>query len=118
MDINPILTDLKAELSRITQAIAAIEALGTGSATPGTTTAAKPAPQPGKRRRMSAAGRKRISEATKARWAAKRKAFAKPAAGKPATKATSGRRKMSPAARKRISEAAKKRWAARKAKAA
>ena len=77
MDTRTILADLKAELSRITQAIAAIEALGTGAATPEATTAARPAPQPGKRRRMSTAGRRRISEATKARWAARRKATAK-----------------------------------------
>jgi hypothetical protein len=50
----------------------------------------------------------------KKRWAAKRKA-----AAKPAPKKTSGRRTMSVAARKRISEATKKRWAAyRKAKTA
>jgi hypothetical protein len=45
----------------------------------------------------------------KARWAARRKQAAKPAAKK-----TSVRRTMSPAARKRISEMMKKRWAAAK----
>jgi hypothetical protein len=67
MDIKPILTDLKAELNRINQAIAALGSLdGTVTAT---TPAAIAAPKRGGRRRMSAAGRKRISEATKARWA-------------------------------------------------
>ena len=125
MDINPILTDLKAELNRITQAIAAIEALdGTRTATPGaTTSAAKPGLQAGKRRRMSAAGRKRISEATKARWVVRRKQVAPGAANsvaaRPAAKKTSGRRTMSPASRKKIADAQRKRWAAvKKAKTA
>jgi hypothetical protein len=49
----------------------------------------------------------------KARWAARRKA-----AAKPVTKKTSGRRTMSPAARKKIAEAQRKRWAAQKKAAA
>ena len=121
MDTRQILSDLHTELNRINQAIAALEALdGTGTATPITTTAAaKPGLQAGKRRRMSAAGRKRISEATKARWAAKRKAGEKPAATKPAPKATGVRRKMSAASRKKIAEAQRARWAAvKKAKSA
>jgi hypothetical protein len=107
MDIKPILTDLKAELNRLNQAIAALESLG-GTA-PATTPAAIAAPKRGVRRRISAAGRKRISEAAKARWAARRKQ-----AAKPAPKQTRGRRTMSAAARKKIAEAQRKRWAARK----
>ena len=115
MDTRTILADLRAELNRLNQAIAALESLD-GTA-PATTPAAIAAPKRGGRRRMSAAGRKRISEATKARWAAKRMAVAKPAAAKraaakPATKATSSRRTMSPAARKKIAAAQRKRWAA------
>jgi hypothetical protein len=120
MDTRTILADLKAELNRITQAIAALEMLD-GTA-PATTPAAIAAPKRGGRRRMSAAGRKRISEATKARWAARRKqatpGAAKSVAAKPATKAASGRRKMSPAARKKIAEAQRARWAAQKKAAA
>jgi hypothetical protein len=56
---------------------------------------------------MSAAGRKRISEATKARWAKWRKAAA------PAKKAAPTRH-MSAATKKRLSLLAKKRWAVRK----
>jgi hypothetical protein len=107
-----ILADLRIELNRLNQAIAALESLdGTATAT---TPAAKAAPKRGGRRRMSAAGRKRISEAVKARWAARRTQAAKPAAKK-----TSVRRTMSAAARKKIAEAQRKRWAAyRKAKTA
>jgi hypothetical protein len=80
MDTKNILADLRAEFSRLTKAIAVLESLdGTVTAT---TPTAKAAPKRGGRRRMSAAGRKRISEATKARWEAKRKAVAKPAAAK------------------------------------
>jgi hypothetical protein len=108
MDINPILTDLKAELNRINQAIAALESLdGTATAT---TPAAKAAPNRGGRRKgISAAGRKRISEAAKARWAARRKQVAKPA-----SKKTTGRRTVSAASRKKMAEAQRKRWAAQK----
>jgi len=45
----------------------------------------------------------------KKRWAARRKA-----AAKPASKKASVRRTMSPAAQKKIAEAAKKRWAERR----
>jgi hypothetical protein len=107
MDTRTILADLKAELSRITQAIAALESLdGTATAT---TPAAKAAPKRGGRRRISAAGRKRISEAAKARWAARRKQVAKPDAKK-----TTGRRTVSAASRKKMAEAQRKRWAAAK----
>jgi hypothetical protein len=107
MDIKPILTGLKAELNRLNQAIAALESLdGTATAT---TPAAKAAPKRGGRRRMSAAGRKRISEATKARWAAKRKQAATPTSSK-----TGAHKPMSAATKKRLSLLAKRRWAARK----
>jgi len=107
MDIKPILTDLKAELNRLNQAIAALESLG-GTA-PATTPAAIAAPKRGVRRRISAAGRKRISEAAKARWAARRKGVAKPTSTK-----TGARKPMSAATKKRLSLLTKRRWAARK----
>jgi hypothetical protein len=112
MDINPILTELKAELNRLDQAIAALESLdGTAIAT---TPAANTVSTQPKKRRLTPAGRKRLSAMMKARWAARRKQ-----AAKPATKKTSGRRTMSAAARKKIAAAQRKRWAAvKKAKAA
>jgi hypothetical protein len=61
---------------------------------------------PGRKRRMSAAGRARIIAAQKARWA-------KFKSGKPAKKA---KRSMNASARARIAAAARARWA--KAKAA
>ena len=59
------------------------------------------------RRKMSAAARKRIAAAQKARWAK-----AKAEAGTP--KQPRPKRKLSAAGRKAISEAAKKRWAAKR----
>jgi biopolymer transport protein ExbB/TolQ len=56
---------------------------------------------------MSAAARKRISEAMKQRWAQRK--------GKSATKKAASKRKpMSPAARKKLSALMKARWAQRK----
>jgi hypothetical protein len=72
MNIGDILQQLKAERNRLSSAIAALGALD-GSKAP---RRAEPTSQTTSRRRrhrMSAAGRKRISETMKARWAARRK---------------------------------------------
>ena len=107
MNIKPILTDLKAELNRFNQAIAALESLdGAPSAT---TPTAKAATAHAKKRGLTPAGRRRLSEKMKARWAARRKQVAKPAP----TKKTA-HKPMSAATKKRLSVLAKRRWAARK----
>lgn len=82
MDTKQLLSELRAERDRITQAISAIESLdGAGNRADGRSKAARAgraaATQPAPRRRMSAASRKRISEAAKKRWAERRKAAAK-----------------------------------------
>ena len=105
MDTKQILAELRIELNRLNQAIAALESLdGTATAT---TPIAKAAPKQSKKRGLTPAGRRRLSAMMKARWAARRKQVAAPAPQK-----TSGRRTMSPAARKKIAEAQRKRWAA------
>ncbi len=106
MDTKIILTDLRAELTRLNQAIAALESLD-GTVTV-TNPAAKAAPKQSKRRGLTPAGRRRISEMMKARWAARRKQVAKPVTNKAAHKP------MSAATKKRLSLLAKRRWAARK----
>ena len=107
METAKILEELREKLNRINQAISTFESLdGTVTAT---APAAIAAPKRGGRRRMSAAGRKRISEATKARWAAKRKQAATPTSSK-----TGAHKPMSAATKKRLSLLAKRRWAARK----
>jgi len=80
MDIKQMLADLIAERDRIDQAIAALQQLDTTSerTTEPARTAAKKIAAPAKkgrggRRQMSAAGRKRISEMMKRRWAERRK---------------------------------------------
>jgi hypothetical protein len=97
MDTNRILAELRAERQRIDQAIIALESLDHAGAS--TARAASP-----KRRHMSAAGRKAISDAAKAMWAERKKK-------------TRPRRHMSAATRKRLSALAKQRWAERKKKA-
>jgi hypothetical protein len=107
MDIQTIVSDLKAERNRIDQAISALEGLTSGSSPRrGRPPKPKQAVASSKNRRgMSAAARKRISEAMKKRWAKWH--------GKSAPK----RKPMSPAARKRLSEMMKKRWAEKAKKA-
>ncbi len=114
MDTRTILADLRAELDRIDQAIAALESLdGTPTAAPGATIpAAKTAPkQPGKRR-LSPAARKRISEAAKKRWAERKATTA--LIGRTAPKQPGVRRTVSAASRKKMAEAQRKRWASQK----
>ena len=103
MDVKRILAELSEEREQIDRAITALESLDYAGASIRRRRAGRPA-----RRRwhMSAAGRKRISEAAKAMWARRRKK-----AGK-----TSTTRRMSAATRKRLSELAKQRWAERKRK--
>lgn len=74
-------------------------------------TAATPEAPKGKRRKMSAAARKRIGDAQRKRWAASKKAAEPPA---PAA-APKPKRKLSKAGRANIVAATKKRWAAVKA---
>ena len=108
MEIQTLVSELKAERDRIDQAIAALEGLSSSApARRGRPPKAKRASAAGKARTMSPAARKRISEAMKKRWASWH--------GKSAPK----RKPMSPAARKRLSEMMKKRWEEqKKAKAA
>ena len=68
-----------------------------------------------RKRGMSAAGRRRIAAAQKARWA---KAKAEAGLSAPATPtAPKAKRKLSEAGRKAISEATKRRWALKRAEA-
>jgi hypothetical protein len=115
MDTTQILSDLRDELDRVTRAIAALESLN-GTGTPAvrrgrpkggaTFEFRADAPRRG-RRRISAAGRKRIAEAKRLWWAQHKKGAV------PAKKAAPARH-MSAATKKRLSALAKARWAARK----
>src|ERR1039458_4489493 len=86
--------------------IAELRALLPGG--PAQTASATPEPTKPKRRKMSAAARKRIGDAQRKRWAASKGE----AELRPKTVTAKPKRKMSAAGRKAISEATKKRWAA------
>ena len=109
MNLQEVVNQLRAERDRIDQAITALE--GPSARRPGRP--AKTVAGSGIRRVMSAAARKRISEAMKARWASRKKGKPPTKPAKPAAK-KSARRPMSPAARKKLSALMKARWAARK----
>jgi hypothetical protein len=96
MSIGQIVTELKAERERINAAIKALTAL---TVTPRT--------NPKVKHTMSAAGRRKISLAQKARWA-KRASDGKAGTVKP-------KRTMSTAARRKIAAAQRARWAKVKA---
>ena len=99
MNTERILAELRAERQRIDQAITALGSLDHAGRN---TTATRTSKQKRGRHRMSAAGRKRISEAVKAMWARRKKARTT--------------RHMSAATRKRLSELAKQRWVERRKK--
>ena len=102
MDIDRILSELRSERDRIGRAInALLEGAGLAAAP----TRGRPR---GRGKGITAAGRKRLSEAMKARWAARRTKTSAKAAPAASRKRRGG---MSPAGRKRIAEAMKRRWA-------
>jgi hypothetical protein len=76
MNLDTIISELKAERDRINQAIAALE--GVGNRRRSTSRTTLPLAQQRKRRgRMSAAARKRMSEQMKKRWAERKRAEAR-----------------------------------------
>jgi hypothetical protein len=108
MDIQIIVSDLKAERNRIDEAISALEGLTSAALRRGRPP--KATSSDGKHRQMSPAARKRISEAMKQRWAKWK--------GESVPKRAIGRPSMSAAAGKKLSVLMKARWAAKqKAKA-
>ena len=109
MDIESVVTALKQQRARIDQAIAALEGTGRGGRRGRPPKRVSAAGRSG--RRMSAAARKRISQAMKARWA---KWKGKSAPKKSAPAKTKAGPTMSAAGRKKLSELMKARWAAKK----
>lgn len=114
MDVQSIVAQLREEVSRIEQAIAALVGMGSQPARRGRPPKSGQAKAAGgKRRAMSAAARARIGAAKKAWWA---KQQGKPGPKKvtPVSKKSTGRKPMSAAMRKKLSAMMKARWAARK----
>src|ERR1035441_10839845 len=83
---------------------------------PGSTEAAPASGATAPKRKISAAGRRRMAAAQQARWA-KARGEAEPASSPATPKPTKQTRELSEAGRKAISEATKKRWALKKAEA-
>lgn len=105
MDIAGVVAALKQQRTRLDQAISALEGLSATALRRGRPPKAVPTTaRPG--RHMSAAARRRISEAMKQRWAKWK--------GKSAPKKTKARPAMSAAGRKKLSALMKARWAAKK----
>ena len=108
MDLDRIVTELRNERDRIDRAIASLENRSVGR--PARTAASAPSSK--QKGGITAAGRKRLSEAMKRRWAERRTK-----SGKAASSASASSKKrggMTPAARKRLSQMMKKRWAERR----
>jgi hypothetical protein len=112
--LNEVIKKLEQQRIGIERALAALREIE------GPAAAAAPSPALGRPRKgrrkggMTPEGRKRLSEALKARWAAKKAGPSVSAAAPAKTKRKGG---MTPEGRKRLSEALKKRWAAKKAAA-
>lgn len=101
----------EAQKARIDQQISELRGLLSG----GGEAPAEPAGAPAgrKRRRISAAGRARIAEAQRQRWAA-----LKSESGEEKSEPQRTKRRLSPAGRRAIQEALRRRWAAKRAEAA
>lgn len=71
MDLGKIVAELKVERDRLSQAIAVLEGAGTTRSKPNKSVTRRAKSQ--KRSGLTPAGRKRLSEAMKKRWAERRK---------------------------------------------
>ena len=111
-DIDAVINQLEQQREAIDTAVAALRNIG-GSSESGPRGAA-PAQGGPRRRMLTPAGRKRIAEAARRRWAEKRAAEGGQAK---AVKKGRGARKnqITPAGRRRLAEAMRKRWAVKRA---
>jgi hypothetical protein len=110
LDLDGIVAELVEERDRLNQAIALLSEASLPGVTRKTASSNAANSKP-RRRGLTAAGRKRLSESMKKRWAERRKtASSNTANSKPR------RRGMTAAGRKRLSELMKKRWAERRRK--
>jgi hypothetical protein len=105
--IDAAIEGFNQQRARIEQKIAELRAIRSGQPASNTT----PEPVPGKRKQFSAASRKKMALAQKARWA-KLKGETEPAKATATPTASKRKRKMSAAGREAIAEATRKRWEA------
>jgi hypothetical protein len=113
LDLHSIVSELKSERDRIARAIAALENESIAGGVPAGRVSAA-AKSPGRGGGLTPAGRRRLSESMKRRWAARRRA----GIGSTKTTASAAPKKkgggLTAAGRKRLSEMMKKRWAEKK----
>jgi hypothetical protein len=116
LDLQSIVSELKSERDRIVRAIAALEidSMGGRGNSAGSTSAGAATPARG--RGLTPAGRKRLSEAMKRRWATRRRSSIR--VTKMTTSAAPQKKRggLTPAGRKKLSQLMKKRWAERRKK--
>jgi hypothetical protein len=110
--IEAAIDGFEAQKQRIDAQIAELRAVLTGAPEG----SAKEAPAERKRRKFSAAARKRMREAQKLRWAKIGGESRTAPEAKPAKKTARPKPRFSAAARKALSDAMKKRWAAKRAR--
>ena len=106
-DIENVISRLEKQRSAIDRAILALREI----AGPSTPNARETSQSKSRKRRLSAEGRKRIIEATKRRWAAKKAAGAETAPKRASAQSRSRRGALSAEGRKRLALVMKKRWA-------
>ena len=107
--VKAAINGFEVQKARLNEQIAELRAMLSGSSN-GTAAA----PEPARKRRMSAAARKRIAMAQRARWARDR---GESVSSAPAMKTPKKKRRISPEGLKRIIAATKKRWRLQKAAA-
>jgi hypothetical protein len=117
--LNEVIKKLEQQRIGIERALAALRdiegpGLETGTSAPAAASAPRGRRKATRKGGMTPEGRRRLSEALKARWAAKKADSAVPAA--PAKAKRKGG--MTAAGRKRLSESLKARWAAKRAASA
>ena len=107
--INAAILGFEEQKRYIDTQIAELRAMLPGGRTEPATTPEVPK---GKRRKMSAAARKRIGDAQRKRWAESKKPSEPQSQPAPVSEAPKRKRKLSAAGKRAIAEATKKRWAA------
>ncbi len=112
INVENVISQLERQRSAIDRAISALrEATGVSPSAKVASSSVNGRPR---KRRLSPEGRRRIIEATKRRWAAKRAQDTGAASKRAAAPSRSRRGAMSAEGRKRLALAMKKRWAAAK----
>lgn len=111
-DIIRQLEQQRTAIERALDALRGVETTGGGNVLPAPRRPGRPARKGG----MTPEGRRRLSEALKARWATKR--AGSPAQAKASAKKAARKGGMTPEGRKRLSEALRKRWAVKRAASA